>query len=412
MHYSIKAPDFIRSSIRLPASKSISNRVLIIRALSGGAHALSNLSESDDTQVMLRALKEMPREIDIHAAGTAMRFLTAYLSLASGTYLLTGTERMRHRPIKLLVDALRTLGARIDYVDKEGYPPLRIIGQPSGLWSDDKIELPGDVSSQYISALLLIGPYLKNGLTLRLTGTVVSKPYIDLTLNLMRQFGAEADWTDETVLMVKPRPYRSVAFTVENDWSAASYWYETVALSRSAETEITLNGLLRDSRQGDREVVRLFDRLGVSTEFDGYTVRLRRTGRLPSRFEYDFANQPDLAQTLVVTCLLSGVPFVFTGLQSLRIKETDRLIALMVEARKLGYVLSEVGGAELRWEGTRCDASTAIIDTYDDHRMAMAFAPASLVVPGIRINHPEVVSKSYPRYWEELRHAGFTIEEG
>ena len=412
MHYSIKAPDFIRSSIRLPASKSISNRVLIIHALSEGAYIPSNLSEGDDTQVMLRALKEMPREIDIHAAGTAMRFLTAYLSFAPGTHLLTGTERMKHRPIKLLVDALRTLGARIDYVDKEGYPPLRIIGQPSGLWSDDKIELPGDVSSQYISALLLIGPYLKNGLTLRLTGTVVSKPYIDLTLNLMRQFGAEADWTDETVLMVKPRPYRSVAFTVENDWSAASYWYETVALSRSAETEITLNGLLRDSRQGDREVVRLFDRLGVSTEFDGYTVRLRRTGGLPSRFEYDFANHPDLAQTLVVTCLLSGVPFVFTGLQSLRIKETDRLIALTVEARKLGYVLSEVGGAELRWEGTRCDASTAIIDTYDDHRMAMAFAPASLVVPGIRINHPEVVSKSYPRYWEELRHAGFTIEEG
>ncbi len=412
MHYSIKAPDFIRSSIRLPASKSISNRVLIIRALSGGAHALSNLSESDDTQVMLRALQEMPREIDIRAAGTAMRFLTAYLSLASGTYLLTGTERMRHRPIKLLVDALRTLGARIDYVDEEGYPPLRIIGQPDGLRSDGSVELPGDVSSQYISALLLIGPYLKNGLTLRLTGTVVSKPYIDLTLDLMRRFGAETEWTDEATLTVKPRPYRSVAFTVENDWSAASYWYETVALSRSAETEITLNGLLRDSRQGDREAVRLFDRLGVSTEFDGRTVRLRRTGGLPSRFEYDFANQPDLAQTLVVTCLLSGVPFVFTGLQSLRIKETDRLIALTVEARKLGYVLSEVGGAELRWEGTRCDASTAIIDTYDDHRMAMAFAPASLVVPGIRINHPEVVSKSYPRYWEELRHAGFTIEEG
>lgn len=401
-------PAGLDARIVLPSSKSLCNRALIIHALSRGTCPPDNLSDCDDTRVMVRALRDMTPVIDILAAGTAMRFLTAYLSVTPGTHVITGTERMRQRPIRILVDALRQLGAHIDYVENEGFPPLRVTG--SAL-HESRISLPGNVSSQYISALLMIAPVLENGLTLTLTGEIVSRPYIDMTLQLMREFGASARWTAENELQVDPQPYRPTPYTVESDWSAASYWYEMLALAPQGGT-VTLPGLKADSPQGDARIVELFRLLGVATEFTTEGVRLTRTARTAERMDYDFTHQPDMAQTFVVTCALLEIPFRFSGLQSLKIKETDRMAALMAEMRKLGYVLQESDGSVLNWDGERCPADRqAGIDTYEDHRMALAFAPAALVNGSVCINRPEVVSKSYPHYWEDLAAAGFQLEE-
>ena len=403
----ILPPSEINATILLPSSKSISNRALIIHALGRGSYLPENLSDCDDTQVMIRALNAKAGEtIDIMAAGTAMRFLTAYLSVTPGERLITGTQRMQQRPIQVLVDALRALGADIEYTSNEGYPPLRIKGKAL---TQSRITLPGNVSSQYISALLMIGPTLPNGLTLTLTGDIISKPYIQLTLQLMSDFGAKAEWVDEHTLTVSPQPYQSIPFYVESDWSAASYWYQIVALSK--EATVTLPGLFSHSYQGDSQVARLFESLGVSTEYKNKQVTLRKSGKPVEQMEYYFINQPDLAQTFVVTCALLNIPFRFSGLQTLKIKETDRMAALIEEMGKLGFVLHESEGSVLSWNGERCERSAEAIDTYEDHRMAMAFAPACLVLPDININNPQVVSKSYPRYWDNLRQAGFTIKE-
>ena len=407
MRIRITPPESIEASIQLPSSKSISNRALIIHALGNGNHPLDNLSDCDDTQVMIRALQAQPDEtIDIMAAGTAMRFLTAYLSVTPGNHIITGTQRMQQRPIQILVNALRELGANIEYLVNEGFPPLRIQGT---ILKKDHISLPGNVSSQYISALLMIGPSLANGLTLTLTGDIISRPYINLTLQLMKDFGAQATWTSEHELRVEPQPYRSRPFYVESDWSAASYWYQIAALSSKAT--ITLPGLFANSSQGDCKVADIFRSLGVETVHEGQTVTLHKKGEITQRLDYNFINQPDLAQTLVVTCALMDIPFRFSGLQSLKIKETDRMAALICEMRKLGYILQESEGSILSWEGERCERSSEAIDTYEDHRMAMAFAPACLVLPDICINDPHVITKSYPRYWEDLQIAGFIIKE-
>lgn len=407
MQIKLTAPRDIHTTILLPSSKSISNRVLIIHALCRGAVVPQNLSDCDDTRVMVRALQHDSEVIDILAAGTAMRFLTAYLSVTPGTRTITGTERMRQRPIKALVDALRQLGAQIEYVDQEGYPPLRITGQPL---HEDHITLPGNISSQYISALLLIAPTLPNGLTISLTGDIISRPYIDLTLQLMKEFGADAAWTDECHIEVRPQPYRPTPHYVESDWSAASYWYQMAALCPQAD--IVLPGLHEQSCQGDSRGAQLFQQLGVETQYTSEGVRLYKTAPKVARINYDLNENPDLAQTFVVTCALLNIPFRFTGLQTLKIKETDRIAALITEMKKLGYVLHEEQGSILSWDGETCaSAQPPVIDTYEDHRMAMAFAPASLVRPDVRINHPEVVSKSYPHYWEDLRKAGFNMEE-
>ena len=407
MKIRITAPESIHATIQLPASKSISNRALIIHALGNGTHPLENLSDCDDTQVMIRALQAQPGEtIDIMAAGTAMRFLTAYLSVTPGNHTITGTQRMQQRPIQVLVNALRELGADIEYLVNEGFPPLHIQGTTL---KKSHISLPGNVSSQYISALLMIGPSLANGLTLTLTGEIISRPYINLTLQLMKDFGAQAAWVNEHELKVEPQPYHSQPFYVESDWSAASYWYQIAALS--SEATITLPGLFSNSSQGDCKVAEIFRSLGVETHYEGKTVTLHKSEEKTGRMDYDFINQPDLAQTFVVTCVLMGIPFRFTGLQSLKIKETDRMAALICEMRKLGYVLHEAEGSILSWEGERCERSQEPIDTYEDHRMAMAFAPACLVMDNICINNPQVVSKSYPHYWEDLKAAGFIIEE-
>ena len=411
MKIRITPPASIDAQILLPASKSISNRALIINALGNGAHQPENLSDCDDTQVMIRALQAKPGEtIDIMAAGTAMRFLTAYLSVTPGDRIITGTQRMKQRPIQVLVNALRELGANIEYVEKEGFPPLRIQGTTL---TKSHISLPGNISSQYISALLMIAPTLKNGLQVTLTGDIISRPYIDLTLQLMKDFGAQASWLNDHELKVEPQPYRSTPYYIEGDWSAASYWHEIVALSKDAT--ITLPSLFRKSYQGDSKMADQFAQLGARTSYkeNGITILKPKMVDISQAIHVnlDFTNQPDLAQTFVVTCALQNITFRFTGLQTLKIKETDRIAALICEMKKLGYVLHEAEDSILYWNGERCERSGEAIDTYEDHRMAMAFAPACLVLPDICINNPHVVSKSYPRYWDDLRAAGFTIEE-
>ena len=414
MQYKIKAPNVLNQTIKLPASKSISNRALIIHALSGGAILPDNLSDCDDTTVIINALQNNPHEINIKAAGTAMRFMTAFLSVKDGEeHILTGTERMKHRPIRILVDALRHLGAEIKYAGEEGFPPLHIKGRrlEGGL-----LEVPGNISSQYISALLMIGPTLKNGLTLRLTGDVISRPYIDLTLWTMREFGADADWSDFETISVAPKPYKERNYYIENDWSAASYWYEMMALSTHEDDEIRLEGLMDGSKQGDSSVRYIFSLLGVKSTFESRkegvptTVTLRHTNRCVPRLEYDFVNSPDLAQTFVVCCALKNVHFHFTGLSTLKIKETDRIEAMKKEMRKLGYVIHDKNNSELIWDGERCMPEIeGGIDTYEDHRMALSFAPASLCIDGLSINNPQVVTKSYPHFWEDIKSAGFEV---
>lgn len=405
MRYQLTAPSEVKATIQLPASKSISNRVLIIHALSGGKESLRNLSDCDDTQVMIKALTGNKEPIDILAAGTAMRFLTAYLSATPGTHTLTGTQRMQQRPIQILVNALRELGAQIEYAGNEGFPPLHICGTEL---TGDEITLKGNVSSQYISALLMIGPALKHGLQLHLTGEIISRPYINLTLQLMKDFGAVAAWISDNSIQVEPRPYRSIPFTVESDWSAASYWYQIAALTPEAEIELT--GLFRNSYQGDSRGAQLFTKLGVETQYTDHGVRLTKKGALPARLDEDLVDIPDLAQTFVVTCALLDIPFRFTGLQTLKIKETDRIAALKAELAKLGYVLRDENDSILSWDGERCKPQEVpIIKTYEDHRMAMAFAPAAIRYPQLQIVEPQVVSKSYPAYWEDLQKAGFLI---
>lgn len=405
MRYRLTAPSEVKATIQLPASKSISNRALIIQALSGGNDIPANLSDCDDTQVMIKALTENKEVIDILAAGTAMRFLTAYLSATPGTHTLTGTQRMQQRPIQILVNSLRQLGAQIEYTANEGYPPLRIQGAEL---TGAPLTLQGNVSSQYISALLMIGPVLKNGLELHLSGEIISRPYIDLTLQLMKDFGAAAGWTSESSIRVEPQPYRSVPFTVESDWSAASYWYQIAALMPEAEIELT--GLFRHSYQGDSRGAEVFAKIGVETHYTDTGVKLVKKGERPARLDEDMVDIPDLAQTFVVTCALLDIPFRFTGLQTLKIKETDRIAALKAELAKLGYVLRDENDSILSWDGERCEPQEApVIKTYEDHRMAMAFAPAVIHHPQLQIAEPHVVSKSYPAYWEDLRKAGFLI---
>ena len=416
MQYNIIAPKALNQTIKLPASKSISNRAMIIHALSGSNVLPDNLSDCDDTEVIIQALQNNPYEINIKAAGTAMRFMTAFLATRNGEeHVITGTERMKHRPIRVLVDALRHLGADITYVGEEGFPPLRIKGKKlaGGL-----LEVPGNISSQYVSALLMIGPMLSNGLTLRLKGDIISRPYIDLTLCMMREFGAIADWSDYETITVQAQRYRERSYYIESDWSAASYWYEMIALSKEADDEVRLEGLMDGSKQGDSSVRYIFSLLGVKTTFDTTeegvptTVTLRHSGRCVPRLEYDFVNSPDLAQTFVVCCCMLGVRFHFRGLATLKIKETDRIEALKTEMHKLGFVLHDVNNSELYWDGERCEPQQdAAIDTYEDHRMALAFAPAVFRLDHLCINNPQVVSKSYPNYWEDLIKAGFALND-
>lgn len=386
----------LEGSIALPASKSISNRALIISALCENSYPIENLAICDDTRVLAEALQLDNKVIDIGAAGTAMRFLTAFLAITKGTWTLTGSERMKQRPIAILVDALKKIGANINYLEKEDFPPLQIIGTPL---KGGEIRLDGSVSSQYVSALMMIAPKLEQGLTIHLTKTNVSEPYIRMTQSLMSHFGVATSFTNQAI-DIRPQSYKSTPFQVESDWSGASYWYELLAIHGSGKLQ--LKGLKKQSTQGDSKLVELFTNFGIFTTFIDEMAEIQLCGTKVDRFDYDFSNEPDVVQTFAVTCCMTQTPFYFKGLQTLKIKETNRIEALITELGKCGFELKEPVENELSWDGTCHSAEKeVVISTYDDHRMAMAFAPIALKKT-IIIEHPEVVNKSYPLFWEEL----------
>lgn len=408
----------IKGEIILSGSKSISNRALLIRALCPEFFKIHNLSDSDDTISMENLLNSKADLLDAHHAGTTFRFLTAYLATQDGIHILTGSERMQQRPIKALVDALNYLGADISYINNEGYPPLKI-SSPKSEWKND-ISLPADISSQYITALLLIAPTLSNGLTIRLEGEIVSRPYIEMTIGMMEYFGVEVitDWEGQSI-SVSHQTYIAKDYFVEADWSAASYYYTIAGLSASAD--IVLHGLHEDSLQGDSAIAKIGSKFGIKTSFEHRSIRISKDEetKIPELFEYDFIKEPDIAQSVSVLCAGLGVQTLFTGLQTLRIKETDRIAALQNELLKIGVFLNKMpakfskktGVEYYMQEGkaTLDQGAPPFFDTYNDHRMAMSFAPLSLL-GRVGINDFNVVSKSYPNYWKDLVSLGFQLE--
>lgn len=462
----------LNASLTLPTSKSLCARALVINHLCQLPVPLVGLSDCDDTQAILQGLEvlrnseDAPLRVDIGAAGTAMRFLTAlFAATPQLDVVITGSQRMKERPIGALVTALQAAGADISYVEKEGYPPLRIRGKQL---EGGTLSLPSNISSQYVSALLMIAPTIRRGLQLELVGKVASAPYIRMTMQVMKAFGVEVKWEKNVISVVRGQRYartlsshcgttketeQAASYTIECDWTAASYWYEIVALHPDKATRVLLRGLREASEQGDAVCARWFEALGVTTTFTAEGAILEKSTKSPqvtlecdnstsednelssqtddnfcesnedlpqttshsSQADYfsckdatplwlDFAAAPDLAQTFVVTCALLSHPFHFKGLESLRIKETDRIAALIAELQKLGKHIEAIGEGELRYTAQN-DSSPAhpiTIATYDDHRMALAFAPAALQFPQLSIEHPEVVAKSYPDYWEHL----------
>jgi 3-phosphoshikimate 1-carboxyvinyltransferase len=398
--------DRLSGSLRLPASKSVSNRLLILNALATSEGKLENLSDSDDTRVLQQALTAGDEAIDIGHAGTAMRFLTAYLSIREGNFFLTGSERMKRRPIGKLVDALVGLGADIRYGGEQGYPPLHIRGRKI---RGGRISIDSSISSQYISALMMIGPSLQEGLTLQLENEVISSSYIRLTAALMKDLGIPVVHSGQ-LIEIPFHPYAGKDMKVEGDWSAASYWYAMAALSGG--TELGIVGLTQESLQGDSVLPELFHPLGVQTSFSGQEVGLKTIRRTVDRFEFDFRDNPDLVQTLAVLCGVLRIPFMMKGTKTLRIKETDRILALKNELAKLGVILkADPNGEWISWNGgpSSLPSGQIKIGTYQDHRMAMAFSPAALKFPGLIIEDPEVVHKSYPGFWKDLERTGFRI---
>ena len=390
------------TNITITGSKSESNRLLLLKALFENLE-IQNVSNSDDSQYMLKALDSENSTVDIHHAGTAMRFLTAYFATLEGqTTLLTGSQRMQERPIKILVDTLRALGADIEYDKEEGYPPLRITGKTL---LKDEVRMKANVSSQYISALLLMATKLKNGLTLHLEGKITSVPYIKMTLSLLDQLGVETSFEGQ-VIQVKPYLETvSKTFIVESDWSSASYFYSIVALS-PVGTQINLSTYKKDSLQGDAVLQEIYTNLGVQTTFEGATINLKKINtKEPDSLNLDLANAPDIAQTIVVTCLGLQIKCKLTGLHTLKIKETDRLEALKNEIYKFGTSI-DITDDSLHLSDFKPLISGAIVETYNDHRMAMAFAPLALKT-SFSISEAEVVSKSFPDFWENLAELGF-----
>ncbi len=391
----------ISASINLPASKSIANRALIVNALSGAPALIGNLSEARDTQTMNRLLSSADSVLDVIDAGTTMRFLTAYLAVTGQNKVLTGTKRMCERPIKILVEALQKLGASIAYQEKEGYPPLQINGFKRQI--KDRIRIRGDVSSQYISALLMIAPTLEHGLILELTGSIGSRPYINMTLRVMEFFGIKANWNG-SIIMVPPGSYVAKEYQVEPDWSAASYWYSIASLTD--HTDLLLSDLTETSIQGDRVIADIMKELGVSTTFTSAGAELTKIASKAS-VNIDFKDCPDLAQTVAVICAAKGIVGNFTGLESLKIKETDRIAALQNELGKINAQLIEHDDHWSLLPGL-LPLRTYSFHSYDDHRMAMAFAPLA-TLNKVEIDNPGVVKKSYPGYWKDYERAGFSL---
>jgi 3-phosphoshikimate 1-carboxyvinyltransferase len=393
-------PALQEADIALSSSKSESNRALIIQALAANPIHLHNLSDARDTQTMMRLLQSEETTWDVLDAGTTMRFLCAFAAVGKEKRILTGTKRMQQRPIKILADALKNLGAKVKYLNKEGYPPLAI--KPIITQKMAELSIKGDVSSQYISALLMIAPTLPEGLTLELKGKVGSRPYIQMTLDLMARFGVSSAWTGNRIT-IRPQAYQSGSYTVESDWSAASYWYSLVSLSQQAR--VKLIGLRAQSFQGDTAIVRIMNSLGVMSSFEEDGVVLQK---IPDakEFSYDFTDCPDLAQTIAVVCAVKKIPCRMSGLESLRIKETDRIAALKKELRKFNVRMKEVepGVWEVR-SNFETREEPVEIHTYEDHRMAMAFAPLC-TQQDLIIQDPTVVNKSYPGFWDDLRSVG------
>jgi 3-phosphoshikimate 1-carboxyvinyltransferase len=401
----IKKKHNVKGTIKLTPSKSESNRALIIHALCKGEKPeIKNLSDSEDTKIFQKALNKRTSEIDVGNCGTAMRFLTAYFSIGKKEITLTGSDRMKQRPIGGLVDALNNLGAHITYLENEGYPPLHIAGRE---YYGKEAKISGDVSSQFVTALLLIAPMLPQGLVLHLEGNISSKPYILMTLGLLHHFGVEAIWESNTITVL-PQQYKPVEFTVDADWSAASYWYEIAALADDAD--LLLQGLQLRSFQGDEAIAAIMRDLGVSTTFTQNGVKLSKGKIKTEKINRDCSHFPDLVQTIAVTCATLGVDAELTGLNSLRIKETDRLLALQNELQKFGHTVVIEKNDKLKIKSNPVTIDSKIkIRTYDDHRMVMAFAPLALKYNNLSIENPKAVAKSYPNFWEDMKKAGFEI---
>lgn len=393
------------SELKITGSKSESNRVLLLQALFEGLE-IKNVSNSDDSQLMQKALKSNSSVVDIHHAGTAMRFLTAYYATRLGkTTTLTGSSRMQERPIKILVDALNTLGASISYTKNDGYPPLLIEGKTL---TKSNVQMKANVSSQFISALLLIAPTLENGLTLHLEGEITSTPYIKMTLSLLNELGVQTSFEINTITVFPFRQLTSKTFVVESDWSSASYFYSIVALS-PVGTKIAISEYKSTSLQGDAILQKIYKDLGVESTFNGTTLILKKIETSsPNCLSIDLSNAPDIAQTIAVTCLGLKIDCDLTGLHTLKIKETDRLVALQNEIQKLGTTIN-ITNNSLQLKSPLDLNPGVVISTYNDHRMAMAFAPLALKTQ-LFVDDAEVVSKSYPDFWNDLKTIGFTIE--
>ncbi|PLX11178.1 MAG: 3-phosphoshikimate 1-carboxyvinyltransferase [Marinilabiliales bacterium] len=404
MNLKITSPNKeIKSFMSLPASKSISNRALIIKALCEKKFKIKNLSESNDTKVLTLALKDLSKQsFNIGAAGTAMRFLTAFFAITPGERILTGSERMKKRPIFELVNILNDLGANIEYAEKEGFPPLTINGQNL---TSKPVKIKGNISSQYISALLMIAPHLNKKFELEIEGKILSKDYIWMTIHLMREFGINIEWNQNKILVEKGT-YQHKELIVEGDWSSASYWFEIISLCNDSMIELT--GLKKNSLQGDSVLPKLFKDIGVNSAFTNFGVRIKNVATSCKFFEYDFTDCPDLAQTIAVTLVAKNIPFKLTGLDNLSIKETDRIKALVTEFEKLGIHLNSNKTA-IFWDGDESVKAPEnhIVKTYEDHRMALAFAPLSIITKELEIENPDVVAKSYPDYWKNLERVGF-----
>ncbi|MBD1422723.1 3-phosphoshikimate 1-carboxyvinyltransferase [Sphingobacterium chuzhouense] len=404
----------IQGTVQLTGSKSESNRALIIKALSRGAVKVENLSAAADTVIMKKALTlaDTSREtgesvtVDIGPAGTAMRFLTSYLNLVEGNFILTGTERMQQRPIGILVDALKTLGANIEYEKKSGFPPLEIKG--GMVQKKQSVHIKGNVSSQYLSSLLLIAASLKQGLVLEIEGELTSRPYVTMTLDMLQEAGISHTWIDNTI-EIAPQEFKPTTIYVEPDWSAASYWYAIVALSKKGE--VVLPGLKAHSLQGDIAIVDIMTHFGVASSFQEDGLHIAKVNEGTDKVLFDFKACPDLAQTIVALAAAIRRDISITGVETLKIKETDRLAALKNEIEKFGATIVADGETYHIKAKEAYAPKQVTFDTYEDHRMAMAFAPLALIFDEVTINDPVVVEKSYPNFWEHLQQQGFTIEQ-
>ncbi len=385
MNYKISHPTkVVNCEIDLPSSKSISNRLLIIKALCKEKFLIKNLSESDDTILLKNALNSKEKTINVSHAGTSFRFLTSFLSIQKGKeFILNGSDRMKERPIKELVNSLQELGVKIEYLEKEDFPPLKIIGTEI---DGGEIEIDGTISSQFISSLLLIAPNLRNGLILKIKGELVSKSYVLMTLKLMGEFGINWTWNKDVITILK-QEYVAKNYTVESDWSAATFWFQSASLSEKCK--IILRGLNEESIQGDSACKKIFKDLGVDSVFKNGDLILTKNKRISPSETYNLIETPDIYQSLKCTLFTLNKDLEFTGIQTLRNKETDRIAAVENELLKLN--------------------TPKIIETYNDHRMAMSFAPLSLKFEELQISNPGVISKSYPNYWKDLKKGGFKI---